>query len=71
MLAIMPKDKQQELLDVVGSEWLDRSQIAAKLGKKTLNPLEVKYLEELVSSGAIRRKIELAGIREKFFYSKL
>jgi prolyl-tRNA editing enzyme YbaK/EbsC (Cys-tRNA(Pro) deacylase) len=64
------KDKQGELLGVLGSAWLDRNQIAEALGKKKLNPLEMKYLEELVETGALRREIQIVGISEKFVYRK-
>lgn len=64
------KDKKAELLGAISTQWIDRHEIAQKLGKKRLNPLEIAYLEELVMTGAIRRKIQTAGIAEKFVYAK-
>lgn len=65
------KANRAELDAAITSDWQTRAQIAAKLGKKNLNPSETKYLEELVKTGAIRREIQTVGITEAFLYKKL
>jgi hypothetical protein len=61
----------QELLEALsGDEWLDRNEIAAAMGKKRLNPNEVRHLEELVESELVERNEVLSGIASKFVYRK-
>lgn len=62
--------KAREILDVLQGvdSWLDRNEIADKLGKNRLNPHEVKVLDGLVDTGQVERDAEQVGISEKYIY---
>lgn len=52
------EDRQQKLLSALrglGDGWHSRNEIAARLGKKKLNPSEVTIFEIMASTGVIEK----------------
>jgi len=54
-------ERLYSLLVSLGPGWHDRSELAAKLDKKKLNPVEAAALDLLASAGRIERVTQQAG----------
>ena len=63
-------EKEQEFLSILreSDDWITRYDMAAKMGKRQLNPSEITVLEGMVESGLVERRQEMRGIRPGFFY---
>jgi hypothetical protein len=51
------RDKLYAIMQTLGPGWHDRPEIAAKLGKKVLNPVDVAALDLLASEGKIQKQV--------------
>lgn len=70
MLEMVKTDKRAQVLAILRGHdgWMDRTEIAAALGKKALNPSEKLLLERLADAGEIERDNQIVGITEKRVY---
>lgn len=63
-------EKQRQLITALAQGGaISREELAQRIGKRKLNPSEVKHLEALVEAGYVLKEIEIRGIQEAFNYS--
>lgn len=71
----MPPEKKRlqqslvykRLLEVIGSDWTTRSDIATALNVTRLNPYIIQMLAQMVDAGILEQEMGLRGIGMEYF----